>query len=66
MSNGFTDKLKGAGNKIKGEVKEEIGKNTNDPSLQLDGQRDQLKGEAQERVADVKDKITNKIDEYRK
>lgn len=66
MSNGFTDKLKGASNKIKGEVKEEIGKNTNDPSLQVEGQRDQLKGETQERVADVKDKITTKIDEYRK
>ncbi|MEK4386569.1 CsbD family protein [Solibacillus sp. FSL W7-1464] len=66
MSNGFTDKLKGAANKIKGEVKEEIGKNTNDPSLQVDGQRDQLKGEAQERAAEVKDKITSKIDEYRK
>ena len=66
MSNGFTDKLKGAGNKFKGEIKEEIGKNTSDPSLQVDGQRDQLKGEAQERAADVKDKLTAKIDEYRK
>ena len=62
MSNGFTDKVKGSGNKLKGEVKESIGRNTNDPSLQAEGKKDQVKGETQEKVGDVKKKITNIMD----
>ncbi|MGN7476674.1 CsbD family protein [Solibacillus silvestris] len=66
MSNAFSDKLKGAGNKLKGEIKESLGSRTDDPLLQAEGKRDQLKGEAQEKIAEAKEKISNKMDEYRK
>lgn len=62
MSNGFTDKIKGTGNKLKGEVKESVGRNTNDPSLQAEGKRDQVKGKAQEKIGDVKEDISNRMD----
>ncbi|AWE08081.1 CsbD family protein [Lysinibacillus sp. 2017] len=61
MSSGFSDKLKSTGNKIKGEVKETVGEKTNDPKLQAEGKLDQLKGEAQEKIADVKEAISDKF-----
>ncbi|MEK4130565.1 CsbD family protein [Solibacillus sp. FSL W8-0474] len=62
MSNGFSDKIKGTGNKLKGEVKESVGRNTNDPSLQAEGKRDQVKGKAQEKIGDAKESISNRMD----
>lgn len=61
MSSGFSDKLKAAGNKIKGEVKETIGEATNDPKLQAEGKVDKLKGAAQEKVGDVKEAVSKKL-----
>lgn len=55
-----SDNLKGFGNKVKGEVKKSVGKATNDPKLQAEGKLDQLKGEAQVKIADVKASISNK------
>jgi uncharacterized protein YjbJ (UPF0337 family) len=53
----LSDKMKGAGNKLKGEAKESLGKATNDPELRAEGRLDRLKGEAQEEVADMKDNV---------
>lgn len=61
MSSGFSDKLKGTGNKTKGEVKEAVGEKTNDPKLQAEGKLDQLKGETQEKITRVKEVISRKI-----
>lgn len=50
----LSDKMKGVGNKLKGEAKENLGKVTNDPELRAEGKMDRLKGEAQEEVAEMK------------
>lgn len=63
MSSGLSDNLKGAANKLKGEVKEAIGNATNDPKLQTEGKTDQLKGTIQEKVGNVKEAVSNKINE---
>ncbi|MBM7701105.1 CsbD family protein [Kurthia huakuii] len=52
----FSDKLKAGVNKAKGEVKDQIGNATNNAKLQAEGKLDKAKGEAQERIADLKDK----------
>lgn len=61
MSSGFSDKLKAAGNQLKGEVKESVGELTNDPKLQAEGKVDQLKATAQEKISDVKEAISTKL-----
>lgn len=61
MSSGLSDNLKAAGNKLKGEVKEAVGKATNDPKLQAEGKIDKVKGSAQEKFADTKEKISDKF-----
>jgi len=58
--NGFSDKLKGAGNKVKGEVKDEFGKATDNKKLQAEGKFDKVKGEVQEKVGETKDKFSNR------
>lgn len=60
---GLSDNLKGAANKLKGDVKEGIGNATNDPKLQSEGKLDQLKGEAQQKLGEVKESVSTKIDE---
>ena len=66
MSSGLGDNLKGAANKLKGEVKESVGNATNDPKLQAEGKADQTKGTIQEKIGEVKEAISNKIDEFKK
>ena len=63
MSNKFTDDLKGTGNEVKGEVKEQYGKATGDVSKQAEGKFDKLKGAAQHKLADAKEAVTNKVEE---
>ncbi|MCE3590010.1 CsbD family protein, partial [Escherichia coli] len=43
-----TDKLKAAGNKLAGNVKEGIGKATDNASLEAEGKAQKLKGSAQD------------------
>lgn len=54
--NGFSDKLKGAVNKAKGEVKDQFGNATDNASLQAEGKIDKLKGAAQEKIGEFKDR----------
>ena len=61
MSNGLSDNLKAAGNKLKGEAKETVGNVTNDPKLQTEGKLDKAKGAIQEKIADVKEAISDKL-----
>lgn len=60
---GFSDKLKGAGNKAKGETKEQVGKAVDDKKLQVKGKADKAKGEAQEKIGEVKDVFNKKNNE---
>ncbi len=58
--NGFSDKLKGAVNKTKGEAKDQYGNATDNASLQAEGKYDKLKGEAQEKVGELKEHFNKK------
>ncbi|ALS78022.1 MULTISPECIES: CsbD family protein [Planococcus] len=51
---GFSDKLKGAVNKGKGEIKDQIGNATNDSSTQAEGKMDKAKGNIQDKIGDFK------------
>ena len=50
----FTDKLDAAGNKIAGNIKEAIGKVTNNDELVAEGKAQELKGSAQDVKGSVK------------
>ncbi|MGM9951688.1 MAG: CsbD family protein [Lysinibacillus sp.] len=62
----LSDKMKGVGNKLKGEAKENLGKVTNDPELRAEGKMDRLKGEAQEEVAEMKGNLLHDDDELQR
>ncbi len=51
---GFSDKLKGAVNKGKGELKDQVGNATNDPNKQSEGKMDKAKGNIQDKIGDFK------------
>ncbi|WP_050180062.1 CsbD family protein [Domibacillus robiginosus] len=55
-NNGLGDKLKGAVNKAKGEVKDQVGNATNNAKMQADGKADKVKGEVQDRIGHAKDR----------
>jgi uncharacterized protein YjbJ (UPF0337 family) len=56
------DRLKGMGNKIKGEVKKAAGKMTGDEKLKTEGHVDKAKGETQTTVGGVKDTARDMTD----
>jgi uncharacterized protein YjbJ (UPF0337 family) len=57
----FTDKLSAAGNKIAGNVKEAVGKATDNENLVAEGEAQQLKGTAQDVKGSVKGALGDKI-----
>ena len=57
----FTDKLSAAGNKIAGNVKEAVGKATDNEKLVAEGEAQQLKGTAQDVKGSVKGALGDKI-----
>lgn len=57
----FTDKLDAAGNKIAGNVKEAIGKVTNNDRLEAEGEAQQAKGTAQDVKGSVKGALGDDI-----
>lgn len=57
---GLSDDLKSTVNKVKGEIKEQVGNATGDRATERDGQKDKLKGKVQEVIGDVKDKLKHK------
>lgn len=56
-----TDKLKAAGNKLAGNVKEGIGKATDNASLEAEGKAQKLKGSAQDVKGSVKGTLGDDI-----
>ena len=51
----FIDKAKNTAEKVAGEVKEAVGKATDDKDLQAEGKKDQTKGSLKNVGEDVKD-----------
>ncbi|URD34630.1 CsbD family protein [Methylobacterium tardum] len=57
-----TDKIKGTANEAVGNVKQAAGKATGNDKLVAEGKAQELKGEAQKTVGDVKDGAKNLAD----
>ena len=55
------DRIKGAGNQVKGQMKEAAGKVLGDNKLKAEGEADKLKGKVQSTVGDAKDKMRDAI-----
>ncbi|MGN5375064.1 CsbD family protein [Sphingomonas hankookensis] len=57
----FTDKLAAAGNKVAGNVKEAVGKATDNERLEAEGEAQQLKGTGQDVKGSVKGALGDKM-----
>jgi uncharacterized protein YjbJ (UPF0337 family) len=57
------DRIKGRGKQIKGDVKSELGKATNNESLIVSGKKDKLAGKIQNRFGVAKDRTAKKIND---
>lgn len=49
------DRIAGAGNQMKGSIKEAVGNVTGDTKLQIDGKADKAKGKVQSAIGGLKD-----------
>ncbi|RNI22932.1 CsbD family protein [Flexivirga caeni] len=56
---GMMDKAKNAAQKAAGEVKETVGKHTDNADLQAEGKKDQVAGDAKDAGEKVKDAFKN-------
>ena len=56
------NRVEGAWDKLKGNVKEGVGKLTGDEKLQAEGKADQVKGSAESTVGGAKDTIRDALD----
>ena len=59
-----SDEMKGKWKQVKGSVKEQWGKLTDDDSEVINGQQDQLVGKIQERYGIAKDAAQKQVDEW--
>ena len=57
----FTDKVKGTANDVAGNVKQAVGKATDNPDLVAEGIAQELKGEAQKASGSVKGTFGDKL-----
>ena len=57
----LTDKVKAAGNKAAGAIKEAAGRNQNDPDLAAEGKAQKAKGTVQDVKGSVKGALGDKI-----
>jgi len=60
------DRLKGNWNQLKGKVKEQWGKLTEDDLTQVEGRRDQLVGKIQNRYGVAKDEAEEQLKDFEK
>lgn len=51
------DRIEGSGKKVKGDVKETVGRATGDQKLQSEGAMDKVKGKIQNAIGSVKDAV---------
>ena len=57
----FVDKVKGTANDVAGNVKQAVGKATDNPDLVAEGKAQELKGEAQKAAGSVKGAFGDKV-----
>lgn len=55
ITEGWSEKIKGAISQAKGEVKDQWGNLTDDPALQAEGKLDKVKGKLQEQIGEWKE-----------
>jgi uncharacterized protein YjbJ (UPF0337 family) len=53
MKQSIKDKAKGKFHEVKGEVKEMVGRATNDPDLEAEGQVEKIGGKVQKKIGQV-------------
>jgi uncharacterized protein YjbJ (UPF0337 family) len=53
MSEGDKDQIKGKFHKVKGKVKEKVGRATNNPNLEDEGRTEKVAGKVQKKVGQV-------------
>jgi len=53
MKQSTQDKAKGKFHEVKGEVKETVGRATNDPDLEAEGQVEKIGGKVQKKISQV-------------
>ena len=58
------DRIEGSWKQVKGKVKEQWGKLTDDDLTLIDGKREQLEGKLQERYGMAKDQAQQHIDDW--
>lgn len=63
---GVDNKLRGAGNEVKGRVKDAVGGLTNDSRMQAEGKVDKVKGKIQDKVGDMQRRAGRKKDDRRR
>lgn len=56
------NRVEGAWDKLKGNVKEGVGKLTGDEKMQAEGKADQVKGETKSTVGGAKDTVRDALD----
>lgn len=60
---GMDDKAKNKAQDLTGRGKEAVGAATNDNELRAEGQADQTKAKVKDKITDVKDAVSKKIDD---
>jgi len=53
MKQSIKDKAKGTFHEVKGKVKEQVGRVTNNPDLEVEGQVENIRGKVQKKVGEV-------------
>ncbi|HEY6340399.1 MAG TPA: CsbD family protein [Bryobacteraceae bacterium] len=53
MKDSTKDKVEGKAHEVKGTVKEKLGKATNNPDLESEGQAEKIGGKVQKKVGDI-------------
>jgi uncharacterized protein YjbJ (UPF0337 family) len=53
MKDSTKDKVQGKAHEVKGAVKEKVGKATNNPDLESEGQAEKIGGKVQKKVGDI-------------
>ena len=54
MKESTSDQIKGKQHELTGKLKEKLGKATNDPDLEAEGQTENLSGKVQKKVGEIK------------
>ena len=55
MKQSTEDQIKGKFHEVKGEIKEKVGKATNDSDLEAEGQSENLAGKVQKKIGKIED-----------